>query len=92
MSTPNTPENQLFRINDWLAAHMPDEYHMEKDTATVVIDLLREAARSEDEWRNEMRIVREKLARVHKIGSSWSMATIEAENFISELLENSKER
>ena len=92
MSTPNTPENQLFRINDWLAAHMPDEYHMEKDTATVVIGLLREAARSEDEWRNEMRIVREKLARVRTVGNDWQKAALDAENFIIEMLDDSKER
>jgi len=88
----STPEEQIARLNDWLAEHEPDAYHGEGDTAAVVIDLLRRAAYSEDERRNEMRIVREKLAHIHKIGSSWSMATIEAENFISELLENSKER
>lgn len=86
MSTPNTPENQLFRINDWLAEHQPDDYHMEKDTATVVIDLLRRAAQSEDEWRTQMQIVRGKLARGRTVGNDLQKAALDAENFIIEML------
>jgi hypothetical protein len=57
-----------------------------------LIDLLREAARSEEEWRNEMRIVREKLARGRTVGNDWQKAALDAENFIIEILEDSKER
>ena len=88
----STPEEQIARLNDWLAEHEPDAYHGEGDTAAVVIDLLRRAAYSEDEWRSMMRIVRGKLARGRTVGNDWQKAALEAENFIGEMLDGGKER
>jgi hypothetical protein len=83
----DTPENQIARINDWLAEHEPDAYHGEGNTAAVVIDLLRRAAHSEDEWHNMMQIARGKLAHGRTVGNDWQKAALDAENFIIEMLE-----